>query len=226
MSLKTFGTECHQVYNLNGEKVFEYTKGSITYYSPETQVIKDKQGYFLLFKNGKKSKHYELIAKQPLSRYFIAGDGVNKPDLWHSNGKIIIPSDNNYNWEYIYIENEDIVVYDEKNKISYKIEKTGKRTSITETEFEKYYKYSENRKDDFKNYSVSCDELCGVELNKQVIIPHKYEDIKTSSEYFTFKHNSLWGVSDYSGNIILKPTFKNKIKVIDGYILMIEDEIF
>ena len=228
-SLKTFGAEYHQAYNLNGEKVFEYSEGNIIYYSPEATIIKDKQGYFLRLKNGKRSKHYNFLAKTPYGPYFIVGndlyDNIN-PNILDSKGKIIITSDNNYNWDFIYLDNGDIIVYDEKDKNSYKIDKTGKKTKITEEEFDKYYEYSEKRKADFKNYSVTRNELCGIELAGQVIIPDKYEDIKTSSKYFTFKHNSLWGVSDYSGNIILKPTFKNKIKVIGDYILLTEDEDF
>ncbi len=225
ISLKTFGAEYHQAYNLNGEKVFEYLKGNITYYSPEASVIKDEQGFFLLLKNGKKSKNYEFISKAIYGPYFFAGND-KKFDLLDSNGKIIIPSDNNYNWEYLCLNNGDIIVYDEKDKNCYKIDKTGKKTKITEEEWDTYYEYSENRKADFKIYSVSCNDLCGVKLDGQVIIPEKYEEIKTSSKYFTFKQNSLWGVSDYNDNIILKPIFKNKIKVIGNYILLTEDEDF
>lgn len=200
----------HAVYDLNGKKVYETKNASIDYYSDDYMILKDDNGYFLKFSNGKKGNYYKLLKKLPMTnKYLLAQSSFmgENFDLINTNGKIVIPYKNNYLWDYIFTPDDKIIVYDEKEKTPYLIDINGKKIKITEAQFEKEFNLNEQRKEQF---------------SVEPVMPKEYKYVLRYKNYFAYQENGLLGVRDYSNNLILKPTFKKIIKIIDNYIYEVD----
>ena len=185
----------HSVYNLQGKKVYERNDVSIDYYSENLLILKDNKGYYFCFTNGSRSKYYSFLKKLPMSKiYFIAStpEMGEKAQILNNKGQVVIHYKNNYGWDYIYTPDDKIIVYDEKENVPYLIDESGKKLRISQQCFEKEQALNEKRKDAFRK------------------------------NYFVFEENGLWGIKDYSGKLILKPTFKKPIKVDYNYVFEID----
>lgn len=185
----------HSVYDLNGKKVYECKDASVDYYSNDIVIIKDNKGYYFSFTKGGRSKYYSFLKKLPMAKiYFVASTPImgEEAEILNNKGQVVIPWKNNYGWDFIYTPDNKIIVYDAKEDIPYLIDEDGKKTKITLERFEKEQELHEKRKEAFRKY------------------------------YFPFEENGLWGVKNYLGKLILKPTFKKPIIIKYNYIFEID----
>lgn len=201
----------HSVYDLQGKKVYEVQNASVEYYSGECVIIKDDKGYYFTFPNGKRSKYYVKLNKLIMSdNYFIAqlDDKGKKCEILNNSGKVVIKNLSDYLWALIYTQDNNIIAYNEKESIPYLIDVNGNKKQINEEQWQKEYELCEQRKDQF---------------NLKPKLPKKYDNALKFKNYFVYQENGLWGVRDYSDKLILKPTFKNMIKIVDNYIYELDD---
>ncbi len=210
LQAQAFAWTYHSIYDLQGNKVYENKDASVDYYNKECIVLKDSKGYYFSFPNGKRSKYYSVLKKLPMSEiYFIAQtpEMKGKADVLNNQGKLVIPYKNYYYWDYIYTNDNKLIVYDEKENKPYIIDKNGTKTAISENRFQQEHELQEKRKEAFSVEHKVCK---------------KYNNTFRGRKYFTYEENGLWGVRDYSDKLILKPVFKNMIKIVDDYIYEIE----